>query len=75
MRTRWKARREADAPARQRSDYCYLHDPDPAVAARRRRNASRAATLSNSRIVGREHNMTVIGDEVRLTDKGLAEIG
>jgi hypothetical protein len=28
-----------------------------------------------SRIVGREHNMTVIGDEVRLTDKGLAEIG
>ena len=28
-----------------------------------------------SRIVGREHNMTVIGDEVRLTDKGLTEIG
>jgi hypothetical protein len=28
-----------------------------------------------SRIVGRAHNMTVIGDEVRLTDKGLAEIG
>ena len=28
-----------------------------------------------SRIVGREHNMTVIGDVVRLTDKGLAEIG
>ena len=26
-------------------------------------------------IVGREHNMTVIGDEVRLTDKGLTEIG
>jgi hypothetical protein len=25
-----------------------------------------------SRIVGREHNMTVVGDEVRLTDKGLA---
>jgi len=28
-----------------------------------------------SRIVGREHNMRVIGDEVRLTDKGLTEIG
>ena len=28
-----------------------------------------------SRIVGREDNMTVIGDEVRLTDKGRAEIG
>ncbi len=28
-----------------------------------------------SRIVGREDNMTVIGDELRLTDKGRAEIG
>ena len=28
-----------------------------------------------SRIVGREENMTVIGDELRLTDKGLAGIG
>ena len=28
-----------------------------------------------SRIVGREDNMTVIGDEVRLTEKGLTEIG
>ena len=37
-------------PAASGSDYCYLHDPDPAVAARRRRNASRAATLGNSRI-------------------------
>jgi hypothetical protein len=27
-----------------------------------------------SRIVGREDNMTVIGDDVRLTDKGRAEI-
>ncbi len=27
-----------------------------------------------SRIVGREDNMTVIGDELRLTDKGRAEI-
>ena len=30
---------------------------------------------STSRIVGREDNMTVIGDEVCLTDKGLTEIG
>jgi hypothetical protein len=30
---------------------------------------------STSRIVGREDNMTVIGDDVRLTDKGLTEIG
>jgi hypothetical protein len=29
---------------------------------------------STSRIVGREENMTVIGDEVRLTDRGLTEI-
>jgi hypothetical protein len=29
---------------------------------------------SISRIVGREENMTVIGDEVRLTHKGLTEI-
>ncbi|HEX5849840.1 MAG TPA: hypothetical protein VFY59_11655 [Rubrobacter sp.] len=28
-----------------------------------------------SRIVGREENMTVIGDDVRLTSKGRAEIG
>lgn len=37
-------------PAAKGSDYCYLHDPDPAVAQRRKRNASRAATLGNSRI-------------------------
>ena len=30
---------------------------------------------SISRIVGREDNMTVIGDDVRLTSKGRAEIG
>jgi hypothetical protein len=27
-----------------------------------------------SRVVGREENMTVIGDKLRLTDKRLAEI-
>ncbi len=37
-------------PAARGSKYCYLHDPDPAVAQRRKRNASRAATLGNSRI-------------------------
>jgi len=37
-------------PAAKGSDYCYLHDPDPAIAERRKRNASRAATLGNSRI-------------------------
>ena len=37
-------------PAARGSDYCYLHDPDPAVAERRSRNASRAATLGNSKI-------------------------
>ena len=37
-------------PAAKGSAYCYLHDPDPAVAQRRKRNASRAATLGNSRI-------------------------
>ncbi len=29
---------------------------------------------SISRVLGREENMTVIGDDVRLTSKGLAEI-
>ena len=30
---------------------------------------------SISRIVGREENMTVIGDELRLTDRGRSEVG
>jgi hypothetical protein len=37
-------------PAAKGSDWCYLHDPDPAVAKRRSRNASRAATLGNSKV-------------------------
>src|SRR5215217_4649595 len=37
-------------PAARGSDFCYLHDPDPAVARRRKRNASRAATLGNAKI-------------------------
>src|SRR5215213_194714 len=37
-------------PSAKGSDYCILHDPDPAVAKRRKRNASRAATLGNSKI-------------------------
>ena len=45
-----KKDRPCAMPAAGVSDYCYLHDPDPAVAARRKRNASRAATLGNSKI-------------------------
>jgi hypothetical protein len=37
-------------PRAKGSDYCYLHDPDPEVARRRSRNASRAATLGNSKV-------------------------
>jgi hypothetical protein len=55
-------------PATGTSDYCYLHDPDPAVAARRRRNASRAATLGNSKI-GAEIRSTrlLVRDIVEMT--------
>ncbi len=34
----------------QEGDFCYHHDPDPEIAARRKRNASRAATTKNSKI-------------------------
>jgi hypothetical protein len=44
-----KKDRPCTMPAAEGSDYCYLHDPDPAVAARRRRNASRAAAIGNSK--------------------------
>jgi hypothetical protein len=55
-------------PAAKGSDYCYLHDPDPAVAKRRSRNASRAATLGNSKI-GAEIRSTrlLVRDIVELT--------
>jgi hypothetical protein len=53
-------------PAAGGSDYCYLHDPDPAMAARRRRNASRAATIGNSKIDGEIRG-------VRLMAKDLVE--
>ncbi len=43
---------------------------DPGCAYR----AGGAMPGSTSRIVGREDNMTVIGDDVRLTAKGRAEI-
>ncbi len=42
--------RACTMPTAKGSEYCYLHDPDPVVAERRKRNASRAATLGNSRI-------------------------
>src|SRR5215207_3708900 len=53
------------------SDYCYLHDPDPAVAERRRRNASHAATLGNSKI-GAEIRSTrlMVRDLVETTVSG-----
>jgi hypothetical protein len=71
-------------PAAKGSDYCYLHDPDPAVARRRSRNASRAATLGNSK-VGAEIRATrllvrdlvemVISNELHpLVRKRLAEV-
>ncbi len=41
----------------------------------RAHQAGGAMPGSISRIVGREENMTVIGDDVRLTGKGRAEIG
>ncbi len=37
-------------PPAKGSEYCYLHDPDPAVAKRRSRNASRAATAKHSSV-------------------------
>jgi hypothetical protein len=40
----------------------------------RAHRAGGAMPGSISRIVGREENMTVIGDDVRLTSKGRAEI-
>jgi hypothetical protein len=55
-------------PPARGSDYCYLHDPDPVVAHRRSRNASRAATLGNSKI-GAEIRSTrlLVPDIVELT--------
>jgi hypothetical protein len=44
------------------------------VDAGRAYQAGGAMPGSISRIVGREENMTVIGDDVRLTSKGQAEI-
>ena len=44
------------------------------VDAGRAYRAGGAMPGSISRIVGREENMTVIGDDVRLTSKGQAEI-
>ena len=44
------------------------------VDAGRAYRAGGAMPGSISRIVGREENMTVIGDDVRLTSKGRAEI-
>jgi len=71
-------------PAARGSDWCYLHDPDPAVARRRSRNASRAATLGNSKIGAEIRNtrllvrdiveLTISGDLDSLIRKRLTEI-
>ena len=61
-----KKDRSCTMPAAEGSDYCYLHDPDPAVAARRRRNASRVASIGNSKIDGEIR-------DVRLMTKELVE--
>jgi hypothetical protein len=62
-----KKDRSCTIPAAEGSDYCYLHDPDPTVAARRRRNASRAAAIGNSKIEGEIR-------DVRLMTKELVEL-
>jgi hypothetical protein len=41
-----------------------LHDPDPAVAARRRRNASRAASIGNSKIDGEIRDVRLMAKEL-----------
>ncbi len=51
-------------PAAKGSDYCYLHDPDPAVAERRRRNASRAASIGNSKIDGEIRDVRLMAKEL-----------
>src|SRR5215203_6608297 len=71
-------------PAAKGSDWCYLHDPDPAVAERRKRNASRAATLGNSKIGGEIRStrlmvrklleVTLSGDLDPVIRKRLAEV-
>ena len=61
-----KKDRPCTVPSARGSDYCYLHDPDPAVAARCSRNASRAAAIGNSKIGGEIR-------DVRLMAKGLVE--
>jgi hypothetical protein len=58
-------------PAAGGSGYCFLHDPDPAVAARRKRNASRAATIGNSKIDGEIRDVRLMAKElVELTVSG-----
>ena len=58
-------------PAAKGSDYCYLHDPDPAIAERRKRNASRAATLGNSKIDAEIRDVRLMAKElVELTVSG-----
>jgi hypothetical protein len=62
-------------PAAKRSEYCYLHDPDPAVAARRKRNASRAARIGNSKIDAEIRDVRLMAKElVELTVSGELDV-
>jgi hypothetical protein len=71
-------------PAAKDSEYCYLYNLDPAVARRRSRNDSRAATLGNSkvgaeirgtRLMVRELlEVTLSGDLDPVVRKRLAEV-
>lgn len=70
-----KKDRPCTMPAAKGSDYCYLHDPDPAVAARRRRNASRAATLGNSKVSSEIRDVRLMTrDLIELTVSGRLDL-
>ena len=60
-------------PAARGSDYCYLHDP--ALAERRSRNASRAATLGNSKVGAEIRAVRLMAKElVELTVSGELDV-
>lgn len=66
-----KKDRPCTMPAAEGSGFCYLHDPDPAKAAQRSRNASRAATLGNSKIGGEIRDVRLMTrDLIGLTVSG-----
>jgi hypothetical protein len=63
-------------PAARGSDYCYLHDPDPAAADRRKRNASRAASIGNFKIDDEIRDMRLmVRDLVETTVSNELDLG